>query len=56
MKISKTATSSDLHKAPSQIYSNVLEGKITRITTRGRKPMVLMTEADFLKLAKKVQG
>lgn len=54
MRIQKTINASELRGKTGDIYSDVLDGKITRITNRSRKPMVLMSEADFLSMAKQI--
>jgi len=56
MQITKTVTPSFFQANNGSVYSGVVDGKATKINHRNREPMVLMTEADFLKLAKKVQG
>jgi len=56
MKISWTVNSSKFIKNPGPVYDDVLSGEIIEITNRSRKPMVLLTKADFLEMAKKAQG
>ena len=56
MKITKTINASELRGNTGEIYQDVLDGKITEITNRSRKPMVLMTKECFLKMAKQLQA
>ncbi len=55
MKITNAITSSFFKLNVGNVYSAIVNGKATKINHRNREPMVLMTESDFLKLAKKAQ-
>ena len=54
MKITREVTPSYWQNNSGDVYDEVVDGKVTRIRHRNRKPMVLMTEADFIKMAKGV--
>lgn len=53
MKITKTVTPSFFQANNGSVYADVVKGKATEINHRNREPMVLMTKADYIKLAEK---
>jgi len=55
MEIEKTYTSSFMQQKSGIVYDAVVSGKIVEITNRSRPDMVLMTKADFLKMAKQIK-
>lgn len=56
MKTTNVVTPSFFQTNSGAVYAAVTDGKVTEINHRNREPMVLMTKADFIKLAKHTQG
>ena len=55
MRISKVVKASDLRGKTGVIYQSVIEGNITELTHKFKEPLVLMTKANFLEMAKQIQ-
>ena len=57
MQITKTITTSTMRENVREVSQDVNNGDVIEVTSRSNpnEPMVLMTKADFLKLAKKAQ-